>query len=187
MREEISRLFIGIRPDTQSQHFFGGLVSQCKQRLGSDKRDRTRWTSYTNRHLTLVFLGETPDRLIPSIEERLAQIAAALPSCSGRVVSLHPFPLRRSRLLAVELLTNPALDRLHRQCRQLMLDLGMKPESAVYRPHITLARNKLGFARLDPLILDYTLPVDNIVLYQSYAAPGGSQYLPLFEAPLAGE
>jgi len=184
--EEVSRLFIGIRPDKRTQQFLDGLVSQCRQQMGSDKRGRVRWTSHSNRHLTLAFLGETPDRLIPQLEEKLAQIATTLPPCSGRIVSLNPFPQRRSPLLAAELLTNPALDRLHGQCRHLMADLGMKPESAAYRPHITLARSKRGFTQMEPVMLDHTLPVDNIVLYQSHTAPGGSQYLPLFEAQLSG-
>lgn len=182
-----SRLFIGVRPDKRTQQFLDGLVNQCKQQLGSDKRDRTRWTSHANRHLTLAFLGETPDRLIPAIEERLARIAASLPACSGRIVSLGSFPRRRAPLLAAELLTNPKLDRLHEQCRQLMVELGMKPEGAAYRPHITLARNRRGFARLEPVMLDHTLSVDNIILYQSHQVPGGSQYLPLFEAHLTSE
>ncbi|SDZ76943.1 RNA 2',3'-cyclic phosphodiesterase [Microbulbifer marinus] len=184
--EEVSRLFIGIRPDTRTQQFLDGLTSQAKRQLGSDKRDRIRWTSHANRHLTLAFLGETPDRLIPQIEQRLAQIATAQPRCSGRIVSLNPFPQRRSSLLAAELLTNPDLDKLHQSCRELMMDLGMKPERATYRPHVTLARSRRGFARLEPLMLEYTMPIDNLVLYQSHVAPGGSQYLPLFEA-LLGE
>ncbi|MFC6635393.1 RNA 2',3'-cyclic phosphodiesterase [Microbulbifer taiwanensis] len=182
-----SRLFIGVRPDRLTQHFLDGLTSQCKRQLGSDRRDRTRWTSHTNRHLTLAFLGETRDELIPPIEERLAQIADALPACSGRIVSLNPFPQQRSPLLAAELLTNPALDRLHEQCRQLMMDLGMKPERATYRPHVTLARNRRGFARFEPVMLDHTLPVDNIILYRSDTVPSGSQYVPLFEAHLRSE
>ncbi|WP_323843927.1 RNA 2',3'-cyclic phosphodiesterase [Microbulbifer magnicolonia] len=187
IQQDVSRLFIGIRPDTRTQQFLDGLVSHCKRQLGADKRDRTRWTSHANRHLTLAFLGETADKLIPVIEERLAQVAGAVPPCSGRIVSLNPFPQRRSSLLAAELLTNPVLDKLHQQCRQLMMDLGMKPERANYRPHITLARNRRGFARLEPLMLDHTLLLDNIILYQSHVAPGGSQYLPLFEAQMEAE
>ncbi|SHG05447.1 2'-5' RNA ligase [Microbulbifer donghaiensis] len=184
MPEEVSRLFIGIRPDARTQQFLDGLTSQAKRELGPDKRDRIRWTSHANRHLTLAFLGETPDALIPRIEAKLAQIADKLPPFCARVVSLNPFPQRRSSLLAAELLTNPDLDKLHQQCRELMMELSMKPEGASYRPHITLARNRRGFARLEPVMLDYTMPLNNLVLYQSHMAPGGSQYLPLFEALL---
>lgn len=90
------------------------------------------------------------------------------------------------KLLAAELLPNPDLDRLHERCRQLMAKLGMRPENATYRPHFTLARRARGFADLQPLTADFIAPLDNIVLYQSLMAPGGSQYVPIHEVKLEG-
>lgn len=181
-----SRLFIGVRPDDDTQHFLDGLVGHCKRQLETGQLESTRWTSHRNRHLTLAFLGETPDGLIPRIANRLQQIAGRQSRCVGRIVSLHPFPQPRSRLLAAEMLANPELDRLHEACRRLMLELGMQPESAAYRPHFTLARNRRGFPGFEPLPVDFIAPLDNVVLYQSQPAAGGSQYLPLYEAQLAG-
>lgn len=180
-----SRLFIGIRPDAATQRFLDGLVDRCRQQLG--RSGRIRWTSHGNRHLTLAFLGETSDELIPAIETELVAIAGRLPACRARIVSLHPFPKGRSPLLAAELLTNPELDRLHEECRQLCMRLGVTPEGAVYRPHFTLARSRRGFAHLDPLAVDFTLRLDNITLYRSHTAPGGSQYAPLLEVQLEGD
>lgn len=186
METGFSRLFIGTRPDERAQRYFDGLVSQYQAKMGAQagaRQGRVRWTSSANRHLTLAFLGETPDSLIPRIGEKLMQIASALPACSGRLVCLQPFPKKRARLLAAELLPNPALDRLHSACRQLMIDLGMTPESVTYRPHVTLARNRAGFA-VKPQELDQTMALDNLTLYRSDMAPGGSQYTPLLEASL---
>ncbi|MCW8128280.1 RNA 2',3'-cyclic phosphodiesterase [Microbulbifer halophilus] len=181
-----SRLFIGVRPDADTQHFLDGLVGHCKRQLETGQLESTRWTSHLNRHLTLAFLGETPDGLIPRIANRLQQIAGRQPRCEGRIAFLQPFPQRRSRLLAAELLTNPELDRLHEACRRLMMELGMRPESAAYRPHFTLARNRRGFPGFEPLPADFIAALDNLVLYRSRPAAGGSQYLPLYEAQLAG-
>lgn len=178
------RLFIGIRPDTRTQRFLEGLASHAQQMTGNDKQSSLRWISHSNRHLTLAFLGETPISLIPVIEGQLRQMGEELPACDSRIVTLSPFPQQRSRLLAAELLTNPALDRLHERCRQLMIGLGMKPESASYRPHFTLARSKRGLSRFEPLPVDFTVRLDNLVLYQSLMAPGGSQYQPLLEVSL---
>ncbi|WP_250464009.1 RNA 2',3'-cyclic phosphodiesterase [Microbulbifer litoralis] len=180
-----SRLFIGVRPDARTQQFLDELANHCRQRWRTDRFGDTRWTSHGNRHLTLAFLGETPDGQTARIEDRLQQIAAQQPPCEARIVALQPFPQRRSRLLAAEMLPNPDLDRLHGACRRLMIDLGMKPESATYRPHITLARTRGGFAGFEPLATDFVLRLDNIALYQSHLAAGGSQYLPLYETPLA--
>ncbi|WP_346839670.1 RNA 2',3'-cyclic phosphodiesterase [Microbulbifer sp. SAOS-129_SWC] len=178
------RLFVGVRPDARAQRFFDGLQAHCRSLPGAAGRHHPRWTGHANRHLTLAFLGDTPASLLPALEEQLQQLAASTPRCSGRIVALAPFPQRRSRLLAAELLTNPALDRLHEGCRQVMRTLGMKPESATYRPHFTLARNRRGFAGFEPIALDFCVQLDNIVLYESLLAPGGSQYQPLWEAQL---
>ncbi|WP_237061724.1 RNA 2',3'-cyclic phosphodiesterase [Microbulbifer zhoushanensis] len=177
------RLFIGIQPDRATQHFLDGLVGHAR-RLLPPGRDKTRWTSASNRHLTLAFLGETSPELVPAIERGLVEIADNATACSARVVSLGPFPRPRAGLLAAEMISNPGLDRLHNGCRELMRDLGMKPESAAFRPHFTLGRNRRGFGRFPAEQLDFVVQLDNLVLYRSEMAPGGSQYTPLFEALL---
>ncbi|WP_237068272.1 RNA 2',3'-cyclic phosphodiesterase [Microbulbifer guangxiensis] len=180
------RLFIGVRPTADTQVFLDGLVNHCRQQLGQSAERAIRWTSHANRHLTLAFLGETPAELLPALEAGIVDIADRARACEARVVSLQPFPRNRSRLLAAELLPNPELDTLHRLCRELMIQLGLEPESATYRPHFTLGRNRRGFSRLPPLELDRIVTLDNIVLYQSRMTPGGSQYHPLLEAELPG-
>jgi 2'-5' RNA ligase len=182
---ESLRLFVGVRPDAATQRYLDSLVSYCKQQLTG--RSQTRWLSPANRHLTLVFLGDTAAGLLPAIETKLGKIANEMPPCSGRLVSTHAFPNSRSRTLAAELLPNPELDRLHQRCRQMMKELGLTPESAHFRPHITLARSRRSFSRLPPLAADFSLRLTNIVLYQSQLSPGGSQYVPLFEAELITE
>ncbi|AOS97660.1 2',5' RNA ligase family [Microbulbifer aggregans] len=180
------RLFIGIRPTADTQLFLDSLVNHCRQQLGQSAERDVRWTSQANRHLTLAFLGETPAELIPPLEAGILDIADRIQACQARVVTLQPFPKSRSRLLAAELLPNPDLDRLHECCRGLMKQLDLEPESAAYRPHFTLGRNRRGFSRLPPVMLDRIVDLDNIVLYQSRMTPGGSQYHPLLEAELSG-
>ncbi|GAA5525595.1 RNA 2',3'-cyclic phosphodiesterase [Microbulbifer aestuariivivens] len=184
-RNQGPRLFIGIRPAPDTQVFLDTLVAHCRQQLGRSSESAMRWTSQANRHLTLAFLGETPSELVPALEAGIIEIAAQSRPCQARAVTLHPFPRSRSRLLAAELLTNPDLDRLHRLCRELMIQLGLVPESAAYRPHFTLGRNQRGFPRFQPVALDRVVELNNIVLYESRLAPGGSQYHPLLEAELA--
>ncbi|WP_237060756.1 RNA 2',3'-cyclic phosphodiesterase [Microbulbifer sediminum] len=180
---DTARLFIGIQPDSATQHFLDGLCSHARGLLPPG-RGRTRWTSASNRHLTLAFLGETPASLIPKIESSLVQLAHIARPCSARIVSLGPFPRPRASLLAAELISNPDLDRLHNGCRDLMRELGMKPESAAFRPHFTLARNRRGFGRFPAEQLDFIAQLNHLALYRSDMAPGGSQYTPLFEVLL---
>ncbi|MFD1217896.1 RNA 2',3'-cyclic phosphodiesterase [Microbulbifer celer] len=182
-QQEPLRLFIGIEPDAATQQFLDATVAHCK-RLPLPRK--LRWTSYSNRHLTLAFLGDTqPDR-IPELESGLSDIAAGTAPLWATIVSTHPFPKQRAKLLAAELLPNPALDALHRKCAQLTLSIGKKPEAAGFRPHFTLARSPGGFSRIAPMPTEFQCQLDNIVLYQSVMAPGGSQYHPLVRYSLCG-
>ncbi len=63
---------------------------------------------------------------------------------------------------------------------------GKKPERKSFRPHFTLARSAAGFSQPAPIPADFTCALDNLTLYQSLLAPGGSQYRPLLTLPLTG-
>lgn len=186
MDKATTRLFIGIRPCCPSQVFFDELVRHCKTGIWHKQPDQTHWTSPCDRHLTLAFLGDTPDYVIPLIEEGLANIARTVCSATGHLFSLGPFPAQNANALAVELIGDPNLQKLHERCRQLIIDLGMAPERGSYRPHITLARRKGGFRGLVPLHLDYSMLLDNITLYKSVPVPGCRHYHRLFETLLRG-
>ncbi|WP_231757080.1 RNA 2',3'-cyclic phosphodiesterase [Microbulbifer elongatus] len=177
------RLFIGIAPDADTQHFLDGICCEAGQR-GLPKK--VRWISHTNRHLTLAFLGETDPDHLETIEQSLAGIASGSPPLCGKIVSAHPFPRARAAMFAAELLPSPALTRLHRACQALMHAIGKAPERKTFRPHFTLARSRSGFSRPAPIPADFTCILDNLTLYQSLLAPEGSQYRSLLTLPLCG-
>ncbi|MBB5210691.1 RNA 2',3'-cyclic phosphodiesterase [Microbulbifer hydrolyticus] len=177
------RLFIGIAPNAATQRF---LDATCAYLEGLRLPRDCRWISETNRHLTLAFLGDTERRHLGSIEERLREIARQSPTCPGQIVSTHPFPRDRAKMLAAELLPTPALTALHEKCRKLMAAIGKQPERKTFRPHFTLARSRTGFSRMPAAPADFICRLDNITLYHSLLATGGSQYQPLLSLPLAG-
>ncbi|WP_158681753.1 RNA 2',3'-cyclic phosphodiesterase [Microbulbifer pacificus] len=177
------RLFIGVAPDRATQHFLD-ITCQHLERLGLP-RD-CRWITQPNRHLTLAFLGETDAIHLEAIEDGLRKIAATLPFCHGEIVSTHPFPKVHAKMLAAELLPNPLLAKLHQQCCALMRDIGKQPERKTFRPHFTLARSRQGFTHPHPIATAFTCTLDNLTLYQSHLAPGGSQYHRILSIPLEG-
>lgn len=176
------RLFIGVEPDAATQRFLDATAAECRhQALPRD----TRWLSHSNRHLTVAFLGETSADLLEPIEARLTEISRETEEIWAQAVSTHPFPRNKSKLLATELLPSPELDQLHQSCRQLMKDVGIRPESNSYRPHFTLARSRQGFARTQPLPTHHLCRLTNLTLYHSLLAPGGSQYSQLAKFPFS--
>ncbi|WP_066963758.1 RNA 2',3'-cyclic phosphodiesterase [Microbulbifer sp. Q7] len=177
------RLFIGIAPDAATQRFLGATCTH----LASLRLPRNcRWIGDANRHLTLAFLGDTALDHMATIEQHLEEIAQSTPACTGHIVSTHPFPRDRAKMLAAELLPNPALATLHAHCRNLMTAIGKQPERKQFRPHFTLARSRSGFSRIPAVPADFICTLDNITLYHSLLAPGGSQYQPLLSLRLAG-
>lgn len=181
-RDQPLRLFIGIAPDSATQRFFDATCQHI-ERLGLP-RD-LRWITHANRHLTLTFLGETDAVFLETIEGLLREIAATAPTCYGEIVSTHPFPKNRAKMLAAELLPNPELAKLQQQCSTLMRTIGKQPERKTFRPHFTLARSRLGFARPQPIATAFTCRLDNLTLYHSLLTAGSSQYRPLLSLPLA--
>ncbi|MBY6212150.1 RNA 2',3'-cyclic phosphodiesterase [Microbulbifer agarilyticus] len=181
--EEPVRLFIGIAPDKNTQRFLDGI---CAAREQQGMPRKFRWTSHTNRHLTLAFLGDTDPAHLDTIEIRLKDIAQHTAPLDGRIVSTHPFPKARARLFAAELLPSQRLLELHQACQALMRAIGKAPEKKTFRPHFTLARSPGGFCSLLPVPTDFICHLNNITLYHSLLAPGGSQYQPLLTLPLTG-
>jgi len=181
-----SRLFIGIHPQADSQILLDNLCTQYKGTLHPRPPAGIRWTRRQNRHLTLVFLGETVNEKIPLIQQGLKKIATETDQFEGRITSLNLFPKSHSKVLAVELECEAKLLKLHRDCKRLIKNLGMEPEKLSYRPHVTLARCRSGFSRFAPVALDCPLWLGNITLYQSNPTVESSLYRPLFETTLAG-
>lgn len=177
------RLFVGIAPDSATQRF---LDATCAHLEGLRLPRDCRWIGSSNRHLTLAFLGDTELRHLHTIESALRGIAEQTPPCSGQIVSTHPFPRDRAKMLAAELLPTPALTALHAKCRDMMITIGKQPERKSFRPHFTLARSRTGFSRLPAAPADFTCALGNLTLYHSLLAPGGSQYQPLMSLTLEG-
>lgn len=178
------RLFVGIAPDKHTQRFLDAICAEAEQR-GMPRK--VRWTSDSNRHLTLAFLGETDPAHLDTIERRMEDIARHTAPITGRIVSAHPFPKHRGNMFAAELLPSPPVTKLHQACQALMQAIGKTPERKSYRPHFTLARSPVGFSRPAPIPADFHCALNNLTLYRSQLAPGGSQYLPLLTLPLSGE
>lgn len=154
-----------------------------------------RWVSVEGLHLTLRFLGATPD-------ERRNDLAVALSATARGVAPFRvvlsgggafPDP-SRPRVLwigiaegAVEL-----ADLVLRLDAQLK-PLGWPPEGRPFSPHLTLARTD-GVAgaderarRLAEVAMDLQLSwqADQLVLYKSVLGRGPARYEVLAEAPIS--
>jgi 2'-5' RNA ligase len=132
------RLFVALLPPAAAVAELAAALRPARRLPGADA---LRWTAPESWHLTLGFLGETPDAVRPDLEERL-----------GRAARRHgPYTLRLSgggRFGDRALWTGAegdaaALARLAGAVRAAARRAGMPPdEERGFRPHLTLARGQ---------------------------------------------
>jgi 2'-5' RNA ligase len=139
-----------------------------------------RRTAPENLHLTLVFLGEVAELMLPLTEQELSKLTFA--PFPLKLTSLNTFP--RAGVLVAEV--EPARPLLHLQAKvaAAMARCGFAPEDSEarpYHPHITLARFH-GTLRLSqsqrvlPPSLRHSFRADTVNLYRSTLTPTGSHY-----------
>ena len=141
-------------------------------------------------HLTLHFLGDVQEGVIPALCEALDQVRAA--PFTLELSSRGRFPPRGpARVLWVGLAASPALESLHAACGRAIAAAGLPLESRPFAPHVTLARLDAAagrriaaeFLAADPLP-PAAFPVERVILYASERTPAGAVHEPLHEVPL---
>jgi RNA 2',3'-cyclic 3'-phosphodiesterase len=141
-------------------------------------------------HLTLCFLGSRPAGEIEPLCAALAGCGA--PSVQLSVGAPRWLPPRRPRALPVAVGDRQdALGGLRELLEQALASAGSwEPERRRFRPHITVARMRAGFATAGAGTLTPTPGLcfagDSVSLYRSWLAPSGASYEPLATLPLEG-
>jgi len=148
-------------------------------------------------HITLVFLGITP-------EEEVERIAAAIEEAAGPaplVELLDPVArptARRARLFALPAVS-PGAEQMQARLSELLVAAGLyEPEKRPFWPHVTVARvRSAGRGSRRPATVEQPpkeLPPGlkeafygvRMTLYRSVLQPQGSRYVPLAQVELPG-
>lgn len=195
-REEMLRLFVAVELPWEVRRAVVDTVESLKRLVGENA---LRWVRPDGIHLTLRFLGATP-------EARVAEIARAL---ADAVHDAPPFPLAplgvgsfggRGRLRTVWIGVGGdagALADLAERVEAALEPLGYPREDRSFSAHLTLARVRdetppQERARIHDLLMVFEptlsppFTVDHVSLMQSTLGPGGSVYRQLAAAPLLG-
>jgi 2'-5' RNA ligase len=144
-------------------------------------------------HLTLKFLGNTPEDLVPRIREAARSVASGLNGASLVVAGLGAFPdAQRPRVLwvglhgDVDVLAHAALG-----LSDALEPLGFPEDARPWAPHVTLARARTG-VRMGPvsgIAQDFArtefgrFTASEMVLYRSELTPRGAVYTALDRFP----
>ena len=154
------------------------------------------WTRAGQRHLTLKFVGDGDDTLVPRLAAAMDAAAALHRPFAMQLGGLGAFPgFRRARVLWIGVEGEPRLELLHHDLEVAAADVGVEVEGRPFRPHVTLARMRevpeleraRALARVARRIpFSATEDVAAITLYDSVLAPTGSRYRRVHTASLGG-
>ena len=148
-----------------------------------------KWVAFGNFHVTLKFIGEIQEDLLPSIIEQVELTATQFLPFTLSLEKTGAFPLRgKPRVLWVGIREQGRLRSLVNQLDRRLEALGLPLETRSFSPHLTLGRVRPGGTMdRELLTMDFTtepFQVSEIVLYESRLTPAGPIYTPLKKFPL---
>lgn len=186
------RLFVAIEVPEPVRREVRRRVDAVRDRL-----PRARWVDTENVHLTLLFLGETPEADVPALAEKLREAFARCPPLDLRLAGGGTFPPGRpARVAWVGLEAPDELATLQADITRAAVEsLGFEPEDRPYHPHVTLARCPDPWRReaIDKLKTAFTgnigppFVADHGVLFESKLSPKGARYRVVETFPMEGE
>lgn len=139
----MKRLFIAIDLSIPVVERLAVLQQQLDERL--DEGVRIKWTKPQNIHLTLKFLGDTEDSMVPMLRNVLADLVGPLfPfEVEARGIGCFPRPDKPRIIWAgfddegAEVLT-----LLQQALERDLAEIGIPKEDRAFKPHVTLGRVK---------------------------------------------
>ncbi|MBK8130079.1 MAG: RNA 2',3'-cyclic phosphodiesterase [bacterium] len=156
------RLFIAIMLPDQWQV----ILRQPQEKIGWLGRG-VKWVEPENLHLTLKFLGDTPDDLLPRIESDVEEVCRDIGPFKLAIQGVGCFPNKsRPRAYWAGLTPSKALKSLQGGIAERMDALGFEPEEKEFVPHLTVARIKepIGKERMTQAFLNFALQSDSFTV-----------------------
>lgn len=151
-----------------------------------------KWVASGNFHVTLKFIGETKENMVPLIIEEIAMALTGIPPISLSLETLGVFPPRgRPRVIWVGVREwGSSLASLAGQLNRRLETIGIPRDAKRFSPHLTLGRVRPGGTFDEELPLQGHLfaaevfQVSEVVLYKSDLQPRGPVYTPIKIFPL---
>jgi len=187
------RSFIAIELDDVIATQLDKLCQRFRNHFALDDKS-IKWVRPDQIHLTLKFLGDVEDKLIPSICEAISRTASEFEPFEFQIDSCGCFPPHGSARVLWAGLTekHQLLHTLHQSLDTHLQALGFAGDSRLFTAHLTLARIKNSkTGRLTQNVLKdigpVSLPsqwVNQLTLFHSQLSRQGPQHTPMHHAPL---
>lgn len=161
------RLFLAVEVPPSAAQVVTAAVAPWRETFPN-----ARWVPPENWHVTLKFLGRTPGRLVPWVEEAVAGMIGAHPPVTARVRGLGAFPSAgRARVLWA------GIDDPTNGFSELAADIEarlaeeFRAEMRRFHPHLTVARAEPPLRLPEPYaetsLVSDAFVVGRVVLFES--------------------
>lgn len=178
--ERLLRTFLAVELPHEAKQTAQHLHTMVKAKPGVVK-----WLKLANIHLTLRFIGPTPEEEVPRINEALGGVISNRRDFSLRIEGTGVFPKKqRPRVLwmGVQGELDP-LKGIVTEMNRALEELGYPPEEREYVPHITIGRIRYP-QKVTPDVSDFlnsryqsiVFDVQKVTFFQSDLVPGGPIY-----------
>jgi len=188
MHEKLVRTFLSVPVPGQIKSIKKMFYTSLKDAPGS-----INWIRDPQLHLTLCFLGHTPESSINIVAKAVKKITSQFEPMELSINGTGCFPVStRPRVLwlGVEGNKQPLVSMVN-QLKDSLNTLGFPPEEKEYFPHITLARIRYPQKYTPNIDLflkssydEIVFPVDRVQFFSSELLPNGAVYTILDSFPL---
>jgi 2'-5' RNA ligase len=184
----MKRTFFAV--DIRTEERLTSVIKDIRNHL---KEDRIKWVTADLMHLTLKFLGDTPEDAIPQIVNAVDPVIRQMPVMNLLFSAVGLFRnLNNPRVIWIGIQPCPPLEQAVRTLEHTLVSFGYPLEKAEFVPHLTLGRVKdiKQTEKLAGLIEKYknetfgTATIREIIYYESILKPEGPVYISLANFPL---
>jgi len=182
---EDPRLFVAVPLSEPARLAVSEVVDRI--RAGEPEGRGVRWVRLDGLHITLRFLGPTPEGRIPDVAAAVAGAARDVDPFGIRIAGADAFPpVGRPRTLWLDL--DRGVDELAGLAARLddaLSGAGWERERRPFRAHLTLARADgvragpatVAALRVAAADLAIESPIDRVVLFESITGSGRARYV----------
>ena len=143
-----------------------------------------RWVEPSDMHLTLRFIGEVEDPVLPDIDHALSTVRSSAFSVILEGVDIFG-DRRRARTLWAGIHPCDLLSVLQSKIESALVRVGLDSEHRKFHPHVTLARLKrmkadklAGYLQANASFKSEAFSLNEFTLYSSRLGRAGAVYAP---------
>ncbi len=147
-----------------------------------------RWIPSKNVHLTLKFLGEVEDAVLPDIEKRISISCEAMGAFSINIRGIGAFPdFKHPNVLWMGIDRSNSLEDIYLSIEDSLKEMGFEKDNRRFSPHLTIARikDRKGIDTVFKELYTYkdtffgSIDVNEVLLMKSVLKPAGAEYFKL--------